>query len=73
MLTMRLDQELHALPIDAVEEVLPALPVESVPQCPEFIRGVVFVRGHLIPAFDAAGRLAAAGRGGGPGRSRRGV
>jgi purine-binding chemotaxis protein CheW len=56
-LTLRLGNELHAIPIAAVEEVLPALPIESIPQCPDFIRGVVFVRGHLIPVLDAAERL----------------
>lgn len=56
-LAVRIGQALHAVPISAVEEVLPALPIEPVPQCPEFIRGVVFVRGHLIPVLDAAERL----------------
>lgn len=57
MLGVRIGGALHALPIDAVVEVLPALPVETIPQCPSFVRGVVFVRGHLIPVFDAAERL----------------
>ncbi|MGE0606717.1 MAG: chemotaxis protein CheW [Pirellulales bacterium] len=57
VLAVRLGQSLFAIPIAAVEEVLPALPVEAVPQCPRFVRGVVFVRGHLIPVLDAAERL----------------
>lgn len=56
-LAMRIGGQLHALPIDVIEEVLPALPIEAIPQCPAFVRGVVFVRGHLIPVFDAAERL----------------
>ena len=56
-LVLRIGTSLHAIPIDVVEEVLPALPIEPVPQCPAFVRGVVFVRGHLIPVFDAAERL----------------
>ena len=56
-LAVRLGENLHAIPIAAVEEVLPALPIETVPQCPDFVRGVVFVRGHLIPVLDAAERL----------------
>jgi purine-binding chemotaxis protein CheW len=56
-LSVRLGNYLHAIPIEAVEEVLPALPVETIPQCPGFVRGVVFVRGHLIPVLDAAERL----------------
>jgi len=54
---VRLGKSLHGIPIEAVEEVLPALPIEAVPQCPEFVRGVVFVRGHLIPVLDGAERL----------------
>ena len=57
VLAVRLGTSLLALPIEAVEEVLPALPIESVPQCPSFVRGVVFVRGHLIPVLSAAERL----------------
>jgi purine-binding chemotaxis protein CheW len=57
VLSVRLGANLHAIPIHAVEEVLPALPVEPIPECPEFIRGVVYVRGHIIPVLDAAERL----------------
>ena len=56
-LTVRLGKDLQAIPVEWVEEVLPALPVESVPNCPDFVRGVVFVRGHVIPVLDAAERL----------------
>lgn len=56
-LAVRIGERLHALPIAAVEEVLPALPIEPVPQCPPFVRGVVFVRGHVIPVLSAAERL----------------
>ena len=45
------------MPIEAVEEVLPARPIETLPQCPDFVAGVVFVRGHLIPVLSAAERL----------------
>ena len=33
------------------------MPIEPVPGAPEFLKGVVFVRGHLIPVLDGAGRL----------------
>lgn len=57
VLLARLGKDLYALPIAAIEEVLPALPIEPVPQCPDFVRGVIFVRGHLIPVLDAAACL----------------
>ena len=56
-LAVRIGGDVHVMPIDVIVEVLPALPIEAVPQCPSFVRGVVFVRGHLIPVFDAAERL----------------
>jgi len=57
VLVVRLGAGLHAIPVAAVEEILPALPVEPVAQCPPFVRGVVYVRGHLIPVLDLAERL----------------
>lgn len=57
VLVVRLGESLHAIPVGAVEEILPALPVERVAQCPAFVRGVVYVRGHLIPVLDLAERL----------------
>lgn len=57
VLTFRLGEDLVAVPIEAVEEVLPALPLEQVPNSPAFVRGVVFVRGHLIPVLNTAERL----------------
>ena len=56
-LAVRIGEHRHAVPIAAVEEVLPALAIETVPQCPGFIRGVISVRGRLIPVLDAAERL----------------
>ena len=57
VLLVRLGKDLYAIPIAAIEEVLPALPIEAMPQCPDFVRGVAFVRGHLIPVLSAAERL----------------
>ena len=56
-LAIRIGGVVHAVPIRFVEEVLPALPVETIAQLPAFVRGVVFVRGHLIPVLDGAERL----------------
>ena len=62
VLLARLGQHLYALPIASVVEVLPDLPMEPIPNCPEFVRGVIFVRGHLIPVLSAASRLGLATR-----------
>ncbi len=56
-LAVRIGQHRHAVPVAAVEEVLPALPIEGIPDAPDFVRGVIFVRGRLLPVLDAAERL----------------
>lgn len=56
-LAVRIGGILFAIPIDSVEEVLPALPIEFIPQCPPYLSGVVSVRNKLIPILDAAERL----------------
>jgi purine-binding chemotaxis protein CheW len=57
VLLARLGQQLFAIPIEAIEEVLPELPVEPLADSPAFVRGIVFVRGHLIPVLSGAARL----------------
>ncbi|WP_437204454.1 chemotaxis protein CheW [Planctomicrobium sp. SH664] len=57
LLKVRLGGKLHAIPIEEIEEVLPALPVEPIAQSSPWLRGVVFVRGHLIPVLDGVRRL----------------
>ncbi|MEK8022549.1 MAG: chemotaxis protein CheW [Candidatus Hydrogenedentota bacterium] len=49
--------EKYALPVELVEEVLPSLPVEPMRQGPPWLRGVIYVRGHLIPVLDVARML----------------
>ncbi len=57
VLLVRLGEERYALPLETVEEVWPALLIESVSQCLPSVRGVVFVRSRLVPILDAAERL----------------
>jgi len=57
VLLVRLGKDLYALPVGAIEEVLPALAIKAMPQCPDFVRGVISIRGHLIPVLNAAERL----------------
>ncbi len=57
VLAIRLGKHLFAIPIESVVEVFPALPIESLPDVPPFVRGTVFVRDQLLPVIDAAKRL----------------
>ena len=51
-LTFKLDGEVFALGIDKVREVLDYTSVTKVPQVPEFMRGVINLRGSVVPVVD---------------------
>jgi purine-binding chemotaxis protein CheW len=51
-LTFRLDDETFALDIGKVREVLDFTTVTKVPRTPEFMRGVINLRGSVVPVVD---------------------
>lgn len=51
-LTFTLDEEIFALDIGKVREVLDFSAVTKVPQTPEFMRGVINLRGSVVPVID---------------------
>lgn len=51
-LTFILDEEVFALEIGKVREVLDFTTVTKVPQTPEFMRGVINLRGSVVPVVD---------------------
>lgn len=51
-LTFTLDEELFALDIAKVREVLEFVGVTKVPRTPEFMRGVINLRGNVVPVVD---------------------
>jgi len=51
-LTFRLNDEIFALGIDKVREVLDFTQITRVPQVPEFMRGVINLRGSVVPVVD---------------------
>jgi len=51
-LTFKLDDEVFALGIDKVREVLDYTSVTKVPQVPKFMRGVINLRGSVVPVVD---------------------
>ncbi len=56
-LTFLLGSEEYAVAIERVREVIKAPPVTEVPRAPDYIRGVVIVRGDVVPVFDPRRRL----------------
>lgn len=51
-LTFMLENEVFAMDIDKVREVLDFTTVTKVPQTPEFMRGVINLRGNVVPVAD---------------------
>lgn len=51
-LTFRLGDEVFALDIGKVREVLDFTSITKVPRTPEFLRGVINLRGNVVPVVD---------------------
>jgi purine-binding chemotaxis protein CheW len=51
-LTFKLGEEMFALDIAKVREVLDFTTVTKVPRTPEFMRGVINLRGSVVPVVD---------------------
>src|SRR5512134_1263104 len=51
-LTFRLGEEVFALDITQVREVLDYTQITRVPRMPEFMRGVINLRGSVVPVVD---------------------
>lgn len=51
-LTLRLEKELLAIEVSKVREVLDMCSITKVPRTPAFMRGVINLRGTVIPVID---------------------
>ncbi|QWR77977.1 chemotaxis protein CheW [Candidatus Magnetomonas plexicatena] len=51
-LTFKLDDEVFALHIEKIREVLEFTTVTKMPRTPEFMRGVINLRGSVVPVID---------------------
>jgi purine-binding chemotaxis protein CheW len=51
-LTFRLHGEEYGLEIMKVQEIIGMLPVSAVPRAPRYVRGIVNLRGRIIPTID---------------------
>ena len=57
LLTFQLDTELVAVNAIQVREILDRTPVTEVPGAPDFVRGLIHVRGQIIPLADLRRKL----------------
>ncbi len=51
-LTFRLDKEEYGLEILKVREIIGLMDITSVPKTPEYVRGIINLRGSVIPVLD---------------------
>ena len=51
-LTFKLDEEVFALDVAKVREILELTTITKVPQTPDFMRGVINLRGSVVPVID---------------------
>lgn len=56
-LTFCLDQEIFAIDVASVRQVLTFQMLTRVPQVPEYVRGVINLRGDVVPVLDARLKL----------------
>jgi purine-binding chemotaxis protein CheW len=54
---LRIGTEEYGLPIKSVQEVITAPRITRVPKSPGYIRGVINLRGNVIPVIDIAQRF----------------
>ncbi len=51
-LTFGLKEEKYGIPITKVKEIIGMMDITRVPKLPDFIRGVINLRGKIIPVID---------------------
>ncbi|MEY2838632.1 MAG: hypothetical protein RJB60_931, partial [Pseudomonadota bacterium] len=57
LLRFALGDELYGIPIEAVREILQVGVMTLVPMMPSFVRGVMNLRGAVVPVLDLGLRL----------------
>jgi len=57
-LTFKLQNELFAINVGDVLEILEMSPITKVPKSPAFMRGVINLRGNILPVMDARNKFA---------------
>ena len=57
LLRMAVGREVLAVPIDAVREILEVGRLTALPRTPDFVRGVMNLRGAVVPVVDLSARI----------------
>lgn len=56
-LTFRVGEESFGIPVSQVKEIIRTLPITPLPQMPDYVRGIVNLRGKVIPIVDLRLRM----------------
>lgn len=51
-LTFPLENEIYALSVDVVTEIIGIQDITEVPELPEYVRGIINLRGQIVPVID---------------------
>ena len=51
-LTFRLGEEIYGIDISVVIEIIGIQPITSVPEVPDYVQGIINLRGKIIPVVD---------------------
>ncbi len=51
-LTFQVGNEFFGVPIRVVTEIVMLMPITTVPQVPDYVRGIINMRGKIIPVID---------------------
>jgi len=57
-LTFKLGEEEYGLEIMKVQEIIGMMPITKVPRVPEYVRGVINLRGRIIPTIGLRSKFA---------------
>jgi purine-binding chemotaxis protein CheW len=57
LVIFRLAQEEYGLPITKVQEINRLVPITKLPQTPDFMEGIINLRGRIIPVIDLRKRF----------------
>ncbi len=61
VVVFRVGDEEFAVSIDTVREIIPVTNITVIPRAPSFVRGVIDLRGSVIPVIDLRERFSLAG------------
>jgi purine-binding chemotaxis protein CheW len=56
-LTFAIDKEIYGIDICYIREIISLKKIDSLPDCPEYLKGIINLRGNIVPVLDMRLRL----------------